>query len=163
MDSNSSVRGMTSAGTAMFLVGSLTAVSATISSFPVFGGQAVRYAVAALILFLAIRLIGGPRRWPTLREWALLAALAATGLAAFNVCIVAATRDTSPATIGTVIATVPIILALLGPLLERRRPAPGVVLAACVVASGAALANGLGGGSVRGLLFSLGALGGEVC
>ncbi|WP_067455784.1 DMT family transporter [Actinomadura macra] len=163
MDSNSSARGMAGAGTAMFLVGSLTAVSATISGYPVFGGQAVRYAVATLILLLATRLAAGPGRWPTAREWALLAALAATGLVAFNVCIVAATRDTSPATIGTVIATVPIVLALVGPLLERRRPAPAVVLAACVVASGAALANGLGGGSVRGLLLSLGALGGEVC
>ncbi|MBO2463812.1 DMT family transporter [Actinomadura violacea] len=155
--------GAAAAGAAMFLVGTLTAVSATISDYPVFGGQAVRYTVAALILLAVVRWRGGPARRPTVREWALLAALAGTGLVAFNVCIVAATRDTSPATIGTVIATVPIVLALVGPLLEGRRPAPAVVVSACVVAAGAALANGLGGGSVRGLLLSLGALGGEVC
>jgi drug/metabolite transporter (DMT)-like permease len=79
------------------------------------------------------------------------------------VCIVAATEDTSPATIGTVIATVPVALALVGPLLERRRPAPSVVLAACVVTAGAALANGLGSGTLRGLLLAVGALAGEVC
>ncbi|WP_242885648.1 DMT family transporter [Actinomadura litoris] len=163
MNLNSSRRGMAGAGTAMFLVGSLAAVSATISDYPVFGGQAVRYAVAALILLLVVRLDRTPARWPRPREWALLAALAATGLAAFNVCIVFATRDTSPATIGTVIATVPIVLAVVGPLMERRRPTLPVVLSACVVAAGAGLASGLGGASAQGLLLSLGALGGEVC
>ncbi|GAA1782706.1 DMT family transporter [Actinomadura chokoriensis] len=156
-------RGTAGAGTAMFLVGTLTAVSATIASYPLFGGQAVRYAVAAAVLLAVARFAGGPAARPSPRDWLLLAALAATGLVAFNVCIVEATRDTSPATIGTVIAASPVVLALAGPLLERRRPAPPVVAAACVVAAGAALANGLGGGSVRGLLFSLGALAGEVC
>ncbi|TYK49282.1 DMT family transporter [Actinomadura decatromicini] len=156
-------RGMAGAGTAMFLVGTLTAVSATISDYPVFGGQAARYAVAALILLAVARFTGGRHRRPALRDWLLLAALAGTGLVAFNVCIVAATRDTSPATIGTVIAAVPIVLALAGPLLEGRRPSPALVLSACVVAAGAALATGSGGGSVRGLLLSLGALAGEVC
>ncbi|GLZ04974.1 membrane protein [Actinomadura sp. NBRC 104412] len=162
-------RGMIGAGTAMFAVGTLTAISAMISGYPVFGGQALRYAAAAAILFAVIALIDrrpgaapAPPR-PSLQDLALLAALAATGLAAFNVCIVAATKDTGPATIGTVIATVPVALALVGPLLERRRPAPPVVLAACVVTAGAALANGLGSGTVRGLLLALGALGGEVC
>ncbi|WP_433467258.1 DMT family transporter [Spirillospora sp. CA-128828] len=156
-------RGMAGAGSAMFLVGTLTAVSATISGYPVFGGQAVRYAVAALVLLAVARLAGGAAPRPSARDWLLLAALAATGLVAFNVCIVAATRDTSPATIGTVIATVPVVLALAGPLLEGRRPAPALLLSACVVAAGAALASGFGGGSARGLLLSLGALAGEVC
>ncbi|MFA1541250.1 EamA family transporter [Actinomadura monticuli] len=160
---NSHRRGTAGAGAAMFLVGTLTAVSAAVSGYPVFGGQAVRYAVAAAVLLIVARLAGGPAARPAPRDWLLLAALAATGLVAFNVCIVEATRDTSPATIGTVIATVPIVLALVGPLLERRRPAPAIVVAACVVAAGAALANGLGGGGVRGLLLSLGALAGEVC
>lgn len=156
-------RGTVGAGSAMFLVGTLTAVSATVSGYPVFGGQAARYAVAAVILLIVVRVAGGSARRPAPRDWALLTALAATGLVAFNVCIVAATRDTSPATIGTVIAAVPIVLALIGPLMEGRRPAPAIVLSACVVTAGAALANGLGGGSVRGTLLSLGALAGEVC
>ncbi|MEO3822470.1 DMT family transporter [Actinomadura sp. B10D3] len=156
-------RGTAGAGAAMFFVGTLTAVSATISGYPVFGGQAARYAVAALVLLAVARFTGRPARRPSARDWLLLAALAATGLVAFNVCIVAATADTSPATIGTVIATVPIVLALAGPLLEGRRPAPAIIVSACVVAAGAGLASGFGGGSARGLLLSLGALAGEVC
>ncbi|RFU41985.1 DMT family transporter [Actinomadura logoneensis] len=174
----------------MSFVGSLTAVSATIADYPVFGGQAVRYAGAAAILFgvaglrdrRASRRSGHDARdvrgeddprpgvgrartsvRPTPRDLLFLVALAATGLAAFNVCIVYATEDTSPATIGTVVATVPIVLALLGPLLSGKRPSLMTVLAACVVTAGAGLANGLGGGTVRGLLLSLGALGGEIC
>ncbi|MGI5167355.1 DMT family transporter [Spirillospora sp. CA-253888] len=165
MTASTSPRGLLGAGVAMTFVGSLTAVSATIADYPVFGGQAVRYTVAAAVLLAVAWFADRRRRWIklTLREWALLAALAATGLAAFNVFIVAATEETSPATIGTVIATVPVVLALAGPLMERRRPAPGLVVAAGLVAAGAALANGLGSGSLRGLLLSLGALGGEVC
>ncbi|MFP3968383.1 DMT family transporter [Actinomadura fulvescens] len=170
MTSTTSTRGMLGAGSAMFFVGTLTAVSATIADYPVFGGQAVRYTVAAAILLVAVRLVDSRqtrRRFTlrdlTVRDLALLTALAGTGLAAFNVFIVAATRDTSPATIGTVIATVPIALALVGPILERRRPSPVIVVSAVVVTLGAGLANGLGSGTLRGLLLSLGALGGEVC
>lgn len=157
----------------MCCVGTLTAVSATIEGYPLFGGQAVRYAVAAAIMLTAARVLDS-RRTPaqpgtrpgarlTGRDWLLLAALAAAGLVAFNVCVVAATAHASPATVGTIIAAVPIVLALVGPLQEQRRPAPAVVLAAVIVTLGAALATGLGGGSTLGLLLSLGALAGEVC
>ncbi|MFC5182022.1 DMT family transporter [Actinomadura harenae] len=168
MTSPANTRDVAQAALAMSLVGSLTAVSAMIADYPVLGGQAVRYAGAAAILFAIARLddrrtLGRYRGRPAGRDLVFLVALAATGLAAFNVCIVVATRDTSPATIGTVVATVPIVLALAGPLLTGRRPAVMTVLAACVVTAGAGLANGLGGGTVRGLLLSLGALGGEIC
>ncbi|MCP9950238.1 hypothetical protein LUX33_18675 [Actinomadura madurae] len=53
-------RGTAGAGAAMFFVGTLTAVSATISGYPVFGGQAVRYAVAALVLLAVARFTGRP-------------------------------------------------------------------------------------------------------
>ncbi|HEX2317238.1 MAG TPA: EamA family transporter [Thermomonospora sp.] len=167
MTHSTSSRGAAQAAGAMFLVGTLTAVSATIDGYPVFGGQALRYAVAAALMLVAVcwadRRAGRPGPRPTAREWALLAALAATGLVAFNVCVVEATARVDPATVGTVIATVPIVLALAGPLQQRRRPAPAVVVAAVVVATGAGLATGLGGADPAGLLLALGALGGEVC
>jgi drug/metabolite transporter (DMT)-like permease len=163
MGYTTSVRGILQAAAAMIVVGTLTAVSATVSRYPVYGGQAVRYAVAAVIL-LAVARLRGPRTAPSARwEWPLLAVLAATGLAGFNVCIVEGTRYTSPATIGTVVGSVPVVLAVAAPLLEGRRPAARIVAAATVVTAGAALANGLGGGGMPGLLLALGALAGEVC
>jgi drug/metabolite transporter (DMT)-like permease len=164
MRQTSNIRGIVQAAVVMTIVGTLTAVSATISRYPVYGGQAVRYAVAAVILLGMARLSdrGKPRPKTSPWQWPLIAALAATGLAGFNVCIVEGTRYTSPATIGTVVGSVPIVLAVAAPLMAGRRPAPRVVVAACIVSAGAALANGLGGGSTRGLLLALGALAGEV-
>jgi drug/metabolite transporter (DMT)-like permease len=163
MGQTTSIRGIVQAAVAMTVVGTLTAVSATVSRYPVYGGQAVRYAVAAVIL-LGVARLRGPRPAPAARwEWPLLAALAATGLAGFNVCIVEGTRYTSPATIGTVVGSVPVVLAIVAPLMEGRRPAARIVAAAAVVTAGAALANGLGGGALPGFLLALGALAGEVC
>jgi len=163
MGQTTSIRGITQAAVSMTIVGTLTAVSATISHYPVYGGQAVRYAVAAVILLCVVRFRGRPRGEKARWEWPLLALLAATGLAGFNVCIVEGTRYTSPATIGTVVGSVPIVLALVAPLMDGRRPAPRTVTAAVVVTAGAGVANGLGGGSLPGLLLALGALAGEVC
>ena len=150
------------AASAMLLVGTSTAVSATIVDYPVLAGQAVRYALAAAILLAVVRHQRLPRIRLTPRDLLLLTALAATGLAGFNVFLVEATRHAGPAMIATVVGAVPLVLALLGPLMERRRPAPRTVGAAIVVALGAAVAAGLGSGNLPGLLLSLGALACEV-
>ncbi|REE96071.1 DMT family transporter [Thermomonospora umbrina] len=167
MISSTNPRGALGAAAAMALVGTLTAVSATLDGYPIFGGQALRYTLAAALLLAVVRRIdrraGRPGPRPTGREWGLLVALAATGLVTFNVCVVAATEHIGPATVGTVIATVPILLAVAGPLQQRRRPRPAIVASAVVVAVGAGLATGLGGANATGLLLALGALGGEVC
>lgn len=150
------------AASAMLLVGTSTAVSATVADYPVFAGQALRYALAAAILLTVVRRRRLPRVRLTGREVLLLVALAATGLAGFNVLLVEATRHAGPAMIAAVVGAVPLVLALVGPLQERRRPAPRTVGAALVVALGTAVAAGLGSGSLRGLLLSVGALAGEV-
>ncbi|MEW9555863.1 EamA family transporter [Nonomuraea sp. NPDC050783] len=150
------------AAAAMLLVGTSAAVSATIAGYPVFTGQALRYALAAAILLAVVRRRHLPRVSLTSRDVLLLLALAATGLAGFNLFLVEATRHAGPAMIGTVIGGVPLVLALVGPLLERRRPTPRTVGTALVVALGTAVAAGLGSGSLAGLLLSLGALAGEV-
>lgn len=146
------------AAAAMLLVGTSTAVSATISGYPVLSGQALRYALAAAILLTVVRRQRLPRAGLTARDHLLLVALAATGLAGFNIFLVEATRHASPAMIGTVVGAIPIVLALVGPLTQGRRPAARTVGAAAVVTLGAAVAAGLGGGSLQGVLLSLGAL-----
>jgi drug/metabolite transporter (DMT)-like permease len=146
----------------MLLVGTSTAVSATIADYPVFAGQALRYALAAAILLAVVGHQRLPRVRLTARDVLLLIALAATGLAGFNVFLVEATRHAGPAMIAAVVGAVPLVLALVGPMMERRRPAPRTVGAAIVVALGTAVAAGLGSASVTGLLLSLGALAGEV-
>lgn len=64
---------------ATVLVGGSVAASDLVSSFPVFGGQGVRYLAAALLLiaWARIRRVTLPR--PSGREWYWLAALALVG------------------------------------------------------------------------------------
>ncbi|MEU1877366.1 DMT family transporter [Streptosporangium sp. NPDC020072] len=155
-------RGMIGAATAMFCVGTLTGVSPALHGYPVYGGQAVRYAVGAVLLFAVVKARRLPPVRLTRREILLVAALALVGLAAFNVFVVESTRYADPAMVGTIVATVPIVFAVATPLMEGRRPTPHVVVAAVVVATGAAVTIGLGGATLVGVLLALGALGGEV-
>jgi drug/metabolite transporter (DMT)-like permease len=159
----SSLRGSAGAAAAMFSVGTLAAITSVINGYPLYGGQALRYSLAALILWAVARARGLGLVRLTLREVFLLLALAATGLVLFNVCVIHATRHASPALVGTIVGTVPVVLALAGPLLARSRPSVRVVLAALVVVVGATVTSGLGGGSLTGLAYSLGALACEAC
>jgi drug/metabolite transporter (DMT)-like permease len=146
----------TRAAVAMAIVGSSFAVLETLRAFPQSGGQAVRYAAGAglLMLFAGRRL---PR--PSARQAVRLALLAATGLAAFNLLILAAEKSMDPGSVGVIVATVPVLLALAGPLQAGRRPERRVVGAAVIVAAGATAVQGLGGEvTAAGLAFALGAL-----
>ncbi len=155
-------RGMIGAATAMFLVGTLTGVSPALHAYPLYGGQAIRYAIAAAVLFAVLRVRGLPALRPTRRELVLVVLLAVVGLVAFNAFVVEATRHADPATVGTIVATVPVVLAVVTPLMEGRRPTSYVVVAAVVVATGAAVTIGLGGATLAGVLLAFGALAGEV-
>jgi drug/metabolite transporter (DMT)-like permease len=66
------------------------------------------------------------------------------GLVLFNVALVAGSRHAEPAVLGVVVACVPSLLAVIGPLLEGSRPRPALVGAALVVTAGAALVQGVG-------------------
>jgi drug/metabolite transporter (DMT)-like permease len=140
----------------MAIVGSSFAVLDMLREYPQAGGQAVRYAVGAgLLTLLAGRRL--PR--PTGRQALRLALLAATGLAAFNLLVLAAEASMDPGSVGVIVAAVPVLLALAGPLQVGRRPERRVVGAAALVAAGAAAVQGLGGDvTAAGLAAALGAL-----
>ncbi|REJ04707.1 DMT family transporter [Microbacterium bovistercoris] len=146
------------AATAMLLVGTSAAVAALIADFPILFGQALRFAIAAVILLVVVAVQRAPRIRLSLRDVVLLIALAATGLVGFNLFLIEATRHASPALIGSVVGAVPIVLALAGPVLQRRRPSRRVVVAAVVVAVGTAVAAGWGSGDLLGLVLALGAM-----
>jgi drug/metabolite transporter (DMT)-like permease len=139
------------AAAAMVCVGSSVAVSQTVVDAPLFTLQAVRYALAAVLLLVIAR-VGGrrlprPRGW----EWAWLGGVAATGLVLFNVGIVRGVEHAEPAVIGVAVAAVPLALAVGGPLAAGIRPAAVVVAGAAVVSVGAALVSGGGRADAVGL------------
>jgi drug/metabolite transporter (DMT)-like permease len=153
------LRGSLLAASALALVGSLVAAADLVEGYPLSTGQALRYAVAALVLLAVAR-----GRLPRLdaREALGLAALAATGLVLFNLFVIEGVRETDPATVGVIVGCVPVVLAFAGPLLERRPLSGRVIVAAVVVAVGAAGVQWAGGGiTAVGLMLAVGALGCE--
>ena len=129
---------------AMVFVGGSVAVSGVLAHAPVFTAEALRYAVACLILLVLARLAGRRLVMPRGTEWLWLAGIAVTGLVLFNVALVAGSRHAEPAVLGVAVACVPSLLAVIGPLLEGSRPRAAGVTAAAVVTCGAGLVQGLG-------------------
>ena len=145
----------------MILVGSSVSVSHTLVDAPLFTTQAVRYLAATVTLVLLARLAGVRPVWPRGREWLWLTGLAVTGLVLFNVAVVRGVAHAEPAVIAVAVACVPLVLGVVGPLLERRRPSRQVLIAAPVVMAGAVLVEGTGRTDAAGVAWAGLALGCE--
>lgn len=128
----------------MVFVGGSVAISSDVSPDRLFTTQAVRYAIAAALLIGCARLTGRSIRLPRGTEWLWLLGVSISGLVVFNIALVFGARHAEPAVLGVAVACVPLLLAVIGPLLERRRPSPTTLLAALMVTVGAAVVQGLG-------------------
>ncbi len=142
----------------MILVGSSVAVSRTLTAAPLCTAQAIRYSLAAVILVAAARRLRIPIVRPRGREWLLLAGLSAAGLVLFNVAIVRGVAHAQPAMIAVAVACVPVLLGVVGPLMQRQRPRLPVVAAAAIVTVGAVLVEGAGHASAAGIAWAAVAL-----
>ncbi|WP_250030655.1 DMT family transporter [Paractinoplanes maris] len=141
--------------TGMAFVGGSVAVSAFLADAPSSTVQALRYAVACLLLVLWSRVTGRRLRRPRRTEWLWLAGVVLTGMIIFNVALVQGSRHAEPAVLGVAVACVPLLLAVVGPLLEGQAPARRLIVAALVVTAGAALVQGFGRTDGIGLVWAL--------
>src|SRR5215472_18621140 len=139
---------------AMTMVGGSVAVSHALVGAPLFAAQAIRYAIAAVILFLLARAARVPVIRPRGRDWAYLAGIAATGLVLFNVAIVRGVAHAEPAVIAVAVACVPILLGVVGPLAEHHAPGRRILLAAVVVTGGSVLVAGTGRADAIGVAWA---------
>ena len=155
-------RAVACCASAMVFVGGSVAVSGVLAGAPLFTAEAVRYAVASLLLVLFARWSGRRLVWPRGAEWLWLAGIAATGLVLFNVGLVQGSHHAEPAVLGVAVACVPPLLAVAGPLLERSRPRATMVAAALVVTCGAGLIQGLGRTDAAGIGWAAVVFGCEV-
>lgn len=148
------VAAMLAGATGMVFVGGSVAISSLLADSPLFTAQALRYAAACLLLLAAARL--GRQRLvrPCGAEWAWLLGVAITGLLVFNVALIEGSKHAEPAVLGVAVACVPLALAVVGPMLEGRRPSPVVLVAALVVTCGAALVQGVGRSDGTGLAWA---------
>jgi len=140
---------------AMVMVGGSTAVSGVLADAPLFTAQAVRYALACVLLLGFVRVAGRRVVRPRGTEWAWLAGVTVAGLVVFNIALVLGAEHAEPAVFGVAVASVPLVLVLLGPLLDGHRPGVSVWVAAGVVTVGAGLVQGLGESDGVGLLLAV--------
>ncbi|KHO23211.1 DMT family transporter [Mycolicibacterium setense] len=152
---SSSARAGLSGALGMTFVGGSVAVSGVLAHAPLHTAQALRYAVACVLLLVWVRLTGRPLRRPRGNEWFWLLGVTATGLVLFNVALVYGSRHAEPAVLAVAVACVPLALATVGPLLEGHRPGSRVLAAAAVVSIGAVIVEGLGRADAIGLLWAM--------
>ena len=145
----------------MALVGGSVGVSQVLTDAPLFTAQAIRYTAAAALLLVLTRLAGVRITRPRGPEWLWFAGIAGSGLVLFNIAIVRGVSHAEPAVIAVAVACVPVLLGVLGPLLERRTPQARVVLAAVVVTAGSVLVEGTGRADPVGVAWAAVALGCE--
>lgn len=138
----------------MVLVGSSVAVSSLLDESPLMAVQALRYLMAAALLAVIAKVAGAPLRLPRGREWLWLAGVAATGLVLFNIALVEGVQHAEPAVIAVAVACVPVILGIVGPLLQGARPSSRVLVAGAVVTAGCLLVEGTGRAEPLGLVWA---------
>lgn len=155
--------GSLAASTALFLIGTAAPVAATIDGIALLVGQGLRYLVASAVLLAILAATGRlqharPRRADLPR----IAVLGAIGIAGFTSFFVTATSYADPALVGAVLSATPVLLAIVGPVMSKRRPAAKVIIGSIVIAGGTLLGTGSGSGGWIGILLCVGALGCEV-
>ncbi|MEU3664670.1 EamA family transporter [Streptomyces sp. NPDC032940] len=160
---STTTRGALLAALACVLVGGSFTANSLLGDYPYAGGQFLRYGLAFLLLLpfagpgavARLRTLGAGHR---LR----LALLAAVGMVGFNLAVLAAERTAEPAVPGVLVGCAPVVVAVLVPLLDGRRPQRAVLHGAALVAVGAFTVQGWGRTDGAGLAFSVCALAGEV-
>lgn len=138
----------------MVLVGGSVGISRTLTAAPLLTAQAIRYDVAALILLALARVMGVRLTWPRGREWLWLGGISVTGLLLFNIAIVRGVAHAQPAMIAVAVACVPILLGVLGPVLQGQPPCRQILLAAAMVTGGAVLVEGGGRADAEGVAWA---------
>lgn len=162
MNANS-LRGVLLVTLAYALVGASFTANSLLGDYPYAGGQALRYGAACLLLLPFLGRGGlAPLRILTVRHWLRLGAVAAVGMIGFNLAVLAAERTAEPAVPGVLVGCAPVVVAVLVPLTEGRRPARPVLYGALLVAAGAFTVQGWGRTDLAGIGWSVAALAGEV-
>lgn len=156
-------RGALLAALACVLVGASFTANSVLDDYPYAGGQFLRYGLACLLLLPLVGRGGAaPLRQLTPRRWGRLGLLAAVGMVGFNIAVIAAERTAEPAVPGVFVGCAPVLVAVIVPLREGRRPQRLVLYGSLLVAVGAFTVQGWGRTDGAGIGYSVCALVGEV-
>jgi len=147
---------------ATVLVGVSVPVTGLLAHYPVLSGQAIRYGIGALALYAVLVRGGRPLPRPSWRDLLGISGMVGPGMLGFNAAVLTAQRYAEPGFIAAMLGGAPLFLALIVPLLQRRRPALVVLLGATGVVLGVVILSGGGSWHGPGLLLSVLTLVGEV-
>lgn len=138
-------RGTLLVALACVLVGGSFTANSLLGDYPYAGGQFLRYGLACVLLLPLLGRRGtAPLRLLGARQWTRLALVAAVGMVGFNLAVLAAERTAEPAVPGVLVGCAPVVVAVLVPLQEGRRPRRRVLYGASLVALGAFAVQGWG-------------------
>ncbi|MFI6101161.1 DMT family transporter [Lentzea sp. NPDC051213] len=146
--------GVAAGATAATIVGASVPVTGMLEGYPVLTGQAMRYALAAVILLLVARRLPIPS-W---RDILPLLGVVVTGMLGFNAVLLAAQQYAEPGFVAAVMGASPIALSLLA-----RQRSLAAIVGAVVVAAGVVVLSGGGAWHGPGLFLALLTMAGEVC
>jgi drug/metabolite transporter (DMT)-like permease len=147
---------------AAVLVGGSVPVTGLLAHYPVLSGQAIRYAIGALALYVWLRRTGRRLPRPSWRDVVGIAGMVGLGMLGFNAALLAAQRWAEPGFVAAMLGGTPLFLALLVPALRGRRPALAAMIGAALVVVGVVVLSGGGSWHGPGLVLSLLVLLGEV-
>lgn len=147
---------------AAVLVGGSVPVTGLLEHYPVLSGQAIRYGIGTVVLYVWLRWTGRRLPRPTSRDLVGIAGMVGLGMLGFNAVQLAAQRWATPGFVAAMLGGTPLFLALLAPALRGRRPALSALVGAVGVVTGVVVLSGGGSWHGPGLVLSLLVLLGEV-
>ena len=147
------------AALAAAFVGASVPVTGLLDGYPVLSGQAIRYAIGAVLLLAWLR---GRVARPTRRDLAGLTVMVGAGMLGFNAAILLAQRYATPGFVAAMLGASPLLLAVAAPALRGRRPAPAAIAGAGLVTAGVVVLSGGGAWHGPGLALAVLVVGCEV-
>ncbi|WP_236005536.1 DMT family transporter [Amycolatopsis pittospori] len=138
----------------VLIVGASVPVTGMLDGYPVITGQALRYALAGVLLLAWARLRGRPLPLPGARDVPSLIAIAATGMIGFQACLLFAQRYAEPGLVAAFLGGTPLVLALAAPLARGKRPSMAPVAGAVLAGLGIAVLSGGGAARWQGLVLA---------
>lgn len=146
------------------MIGGSVAAASLLDAYPVLGGQAVRFAVATVVLIAWGLVRRHVFRRPTIRESVVLVLLATCGMVGYGIMLVQATSVADPGNVGVAIGAAPLLIVLTRAAQARTKPAPMLMFGAVVVLAGTFIAQTSTDGGLQwraeGMLWSLALLAG---
>ncbi|RLK54542.1 drug/metabolite transporter (DMT)-like permease [Actinokineospora cianjurensis] len=137
------------------MIGGSVPLSGMLVDYPLLTGQSARYGVGAVLLAAWALARRVPLKAPRARDVPALLAIVAVGMLGFNAFMITAQQHAEPGLVAAVLGGSPLVLAVVAPLMAKRRPSAQPLVGAAVVVAGVVVLSGGGSWEGPGLLLAI--------